>query len=115
MGYYADFVLKLATHSNRLDGAELFECETLLVHAAMGLAGEAGEFLDLIKKFVFQEHQLSVHDAVNELGDLFFYLTLACESLGVSLDYVVEKNVQKLTLRYPDGFSKDRSINRKES
>lgn len=85
-----------------------------LRNAAYGLNGEAGEVIDLLKKHEFQGHELSQDKLVKELGDILWYLALACTSLGIVITDVMEQNIAKLQERYPDGFDADKSINRKE-
>lgn len=80
--------------------------------AALGLCGEAGEFADLLKKHLYHGHPL-IHDrATKELGDVLWYVALACERLGVSLEAVARANIEKLLKRYPEGFSTKASLAR---
>lgn len=83
-----------------------------LLNDALGLAGEAGEFADHIKKVVFHGHALDQDYSVKELGDQLWYIADAAKALGVKLSAVAGGNVKKLQARYPEGFDKDRSINR---
>lgn len=76
-----------------------------LNHAALGLCGEAGEFADAIKKANVYGKQLDRLNAIEELGDILWYVALACESLGVNMSEVAEQNLIKLSLRYPDQYS----------
>lgn len=71
---------------------------------ALGLAGEAGEFVELVKKAYYHSKTLDGDLAVKELGDVLWYVAVAAATMGVSLDTVAELNVQKLRERYPDGF-----------
>ncbi|HUM43277.1 MAG TPA: nucleoside triphosphate pyrophosphohydrolase family protein [Fervidobacterium sp.] len=80
----------------------------------MGLNGEAGEAIDVLKKHKFQGHQLDRNKIIEELGDVLWYIAETCEGLGVSMEEVASFNIEKLKNRYPDGFSSDRSINRKK-
>ena len=80
--------------------------------AALGMAGEAGEIIEVIKKERFHSHPRDRHHLVNELGDLFFYFTLMLEAQGYTLDGIIEENILKLNKRYPRGFEKERSIHR---
>ena len=94
-----------------------FECEedlAALLNGALGLCGEAGEVADLIKKAAFQGHELDEEKVIEELGDVAWYLAIASEALGVTLGEVLQKNVDKLAKRYPEGFDKASSINREE-
>jgi NTP pyrophosphatase (non-canonical NTP hydrolase) len=79
------------------------DAKNMLTHAAMGLAGEAGEFGDAIKKHVFYGKELDVANATEELGDIAFYLQAACNTLGLTLEEVIQANANKLGARYPTG------------
>lgn len=87
----------------------------LLLNAVMGLNGEAGEVIDHVKKVCFQGHELDREHLVEELGDVAWYLAVCAEALGVTLEEVMKRNIDKLKARYPEGFDKARSINRKEA
>lgn len=84
----------------------------LIINAAFGLSGEVGEVNDLLKKHLFQGHDLNKNDLINELGDIAWYLAEAATALNISLEEILVKNIEKLKKRFPDGFSKERSINR---
>ena len=92
---------------------ELSEKE-ILVNAALGLCGEAGEAADMIKKHIFHNHELDRDSLIKELGDVAWYIAEAATALGVSLEDVFRKNIEKLQKRYPDGFDYQKSINRDE-
>lgn len=79
----------------------------------MGLNGEAGECIDMVKKHLFQGHELNKDKLVKELGDVSWYLAISAEALGVSLEEVMQRNVDKLMERYPDGFDPEKSLHRK--
>ena len=89
---------------------------SLLLTGAMGLCGEAGEFSEIVKKLIFHSKPLTdeVHaHLVKELGDIIFYWTNACRSLGVDPNDVIAANVSKLEARYPGGkFSAHRAEHR---
>lgn len=88
---------------------------TSMLHAAVGISGEAGELLDHMKKAVWQDHKLDFNYMTLELGDILFYFQSMCNCIGTDIDEVRKLNIEKLTKRYPDGvFDKERSINRKE-
>jgi NTP pyrophosphatase (non-canonical NTP hydrolase) len=72
-----------------------------LLHAALGLTGEAGEFADCIKKHWAYNQPLDSQNAIEELGDLLWYIALGCNALGVSMDEVAAMNLEKLRKRYP--------------
>ncbi len=73
----------------------------------LGVAGEAGEVADLIKKVLHHEVPvLTVKDKlIKEMGDVYWYLEYLCAALGVSRDDVLEANVAKLRARHPNGWS----------
>jgi len=94
-----------------------FPTERLLT-AAVGMSAEAGEFTEVVKKIVFQGKPVNEENLFHlkrELGDVLFYLVEGCIGLGITLDEVIEMNVDKLKSRYPGGeFSVKNSEVRKE-
>ena len=88
--------------------------EKRLIVSALGLAGEAGEFANLVKKMTAHGHPFDKISLEDELGDVLWYLAEAATSAGLNLGEIANQNVQKLIKRYPDGFSKENSINRTE-
>ena len=86
--------------------------QDVLLNAVMGLCGEAGEAIDLVKKQRFQGHPLDRDALVRELGDIAWYLAEAAHGLDVSLDEVFQRNLDKLHERYPQGFTTEKSMNR---
>ncbi len=81
---------------------------------AMGLAGEAGEVVDLIKKYVHHGAPFDRGTFIKELGDVRWYFELLCHCVGTTMQEVEELNIKKLRARYPDGFSTQASIERKD-
>ena len=81
-------------------------------NVGLGLAGEAGEVADMIKKFLHQGHPLDEHKLIEELGDIAWYVALGATVAGVTLEEILKRNVDKLLGRYPDGFDPDRSLHR---
>jgi NTP pyrophosphatase (non-canonical NTP hydrolase) len=75
-----------------------------LQHAALGLASEAGEFADALKKHLFYGRPLDHVNLIEELGDVCWYVALAAAALDVPLGEVLARNVAKLKVRYPAGF-----------
>ncbi len=88
--------------------------DDMLINAALGLAGESGEFADILKKWQFQGHSKDNAHLAKELGDILWYVAMGCEGLGISMDDVMELNITKLRNRYPDGFDSERSQYRVE-
>ena len=87
-----------------------------LTTAAVGLSAESGEFLEIVKKMVFQGKPWDEHNRkhlIIELGDVMWYVAQACMALDVDFDDVIKGNVQKLEKRYPGGsFDIEKSENR---
>ena len=90
------------------------QTEGWLDNAIFGLCGEVGEVADMVKKHRFQGHDLDVTELMLELGDVAWYLALACSAIDVNLGDVMRMNKEKLEKRFPDGFDKARSINRED-
>ena len=93
-------------------GAKFSDGELMLVWNGLGLAGEAGEVVDHIKKGIFHKHGIDQEKMVEEIGDLLWYAAALCTNLGVPLSDAMQKNIEKLKKRYPDGFSREHSLNR---
>ena len=77
-----------------------------LLTAAVGLSAEGGEFMEIVKKMVFQGKPWNDDNRehlIIELGDVMWYVMQACKALDVSLDEVIAGNVEKLKKRYPGG------------
>lgn len=81
----------------------------------MGIAGEAGEVCDLLKKFCFHGHELDKEKLIKELGDVLWYTATIANTAGLKLEDIAIANIEKLKARYPDGFSEERSRNREVS
>ena len=86
----------------------------MLRNAVYGLNGESGEVIDILKKHEFQGHDLNADEIIDEAGDVCWYLALLASSLNVPLETIMQRNIEKLIERYPDGFDKNRSIHRVE-
>lgn len=108
---YQRAALRTVSEENR----DKFDGHGPLLDAALGLGGEAGECLDIVKKALFQGHELDREHLIEELGDVAWYLAFFCDVLHLTLEDVMKHNIDKLKARYPDGFDKARSVNRKEA
>ena len=86
--------------------------DQIIVNACLGLSGEVGEVNDLLKKHLFQGHDLNKKDLINELGDIAWYLAEAATALGIDLEDIFVGNIEKLRKRFPNGFTVENSINR---
>ena len=100
------------THAMRTANGAIYGPYDRLVNGVLGLTGEAGEVTDLVQKFLFQGHELDRDHIIEEVGDVLWYCALIADACGTDLDDVMQRNVDKLTLRYPEGFSAQNSINR---
>ncbi len=85
-----------------------------IMEGCLGISGESGELVDLIKKWVFHEKPLDEIHVKKELGDVLWYAALLCESFGWKMSEIMELNIEKLKARYPDGFNPTQANNRKE-
>lgn len=104
----------LRTHSTLVNGPLEADRERMRMSSALGLAGEAGEFVDLVKKTYEQGRVFDRDKAIKELGDVLYYVQLAAMALDTTLPEVVGVLRDKLAARYPDGFSTTASAGRKE-
>ena len=84
----------------------------VLIDSVMGLCGESGEVIDIIKKWLGQGHELDKARLVKELGDVAWCLAEAATALDVPLEDILRGNLEKLRTRYPEGFSVERSLDR---
>ena len=100
--------LALRTLNPALSGKDV------LINGVMGLCGESGEAIDLVKKHLHQGHPLDREGLINELGDIAWYLAETARALDVDLETVLRRNIDKLRRRYPGGFGAEESINRRE-
>ena len=86
----------------------------VLINGVMGLCGESGEAIDIVKKWLAQGHELDKEKLAKELGDICWYLAETATALGLSLEDIMAANLEKLRKRYPEGFDAERSVNRKD-
>ena len=86
----------------------------VLINGVMGLCGESGEAIDIVKKWLAQGHELDREKLAKELGDICWYLAETATALDLSLEDIMAANIQKLKKRYPEGFDTERSRNRAE-
>lgn len=98
--------LAMTTLNKDLNGNDI------LINGVMGLCGEAGEVIDLVKKHLHQGHSLNKDQLVKELGDVAWYLAEIAYAIDVDLETVLSLNIEKLKKRFPNGFEIEKSINR---
>ncbi|MBQ9988009.1 MAG: nucleoside triphosphate pyrophosphohydrolase family protein [Erysipelotrichales bacterium] len=84
----------------------------VLINGVMGLCGESGEVIDLVKKHLAQGHELDKEKMAKELGDVAWYLAETAWAIGYDLEDILVMNIEKLKRRYPDGFSCEKSVKR---
>lgn len=101
---------KLALRTANMEMSE----RDALINGVMGLCGESGEVIDMVKKHVAHGHPLDKEKLAKELGDVAWYLARTADIIGYGLDEIFQMNIDKLKARYPEGFDSERSINRVE-
>ena len=84
----------------------------VLINSVMGLCGESGEAIDIVKKWFAQGHELNKEHLKKELGDIAWYLAEAATALDTTLEEILQANIEKLQKRYPEGFNKEKSLTR---
>ena len=123
---YTDFVDKVTSQASK--DAEYFveSCEIIeepgvsperILTAAIGINAEGGEFAEIVKKAFFQGKPMdedAQYHMKRELGDIMWYIAQACIALGITMDDVIETNIEKVESRYPGGCEAYLSNNRKE-
>ncbi len=77
-----------------------------ITNGALGVAGEAGEVIELVKKHRYHGHELNVEELGKELGDVLWYVSEVASAVGLSLSSIASTNVEKLRKRWPQGFGK---------
>ena len=124
---YVEFVNAVTSKESQDPEAFLYRLQELqgqgfrserLLTASVGMCAEAGEFTEIVKKIIFQGKPVNEENLFHlkrELGDIMWYVAQACMGLDISLDEIMEMNVDKLKARYPGGeFDVHYSENRKE-
>ena len=100
--------LALTTLNPQLDKKDM------LINGVMGLCGESGEAIDIVKKWLAQGHELDRDALAKELGDIAWYLAETAAALDIPLEDIFRANIEKLKRRYPEGFSPQRSLHRED-
>ena len=83
-----------------------------LLHAGFGLASEAGEYIDVLKKQHAYGKPLDLVNLREEIGDILWYCAIACRGLGITLEDAAQVNIAKLAQRFPDRFTAEAALNR---
>jgi len=110
---YTENVLRTESNDFNAIGSRLGTQDVVrLLHAAMGMCTEAGEFMDALKKHVFYGRPIDQVNLMEELGDLLWYIAIAASELGFPLDGIMERNINKLKRRYAEKFSEQEAFKR---
>ena len=76
-----------------------------LMHATLGIAGESGEIVDAVKKSIIYGKSLDVANMREEIGDIMWYIALACRTLDFDMREILDENIAKLAKRYPEKYT----------
>lgn len=109
--YRIDLVLKTESPADEVM-KNLDKRKIRMLHAAVGIATEAGELLDNIKKTIFYNKEIDILNIVEELGDIDWYITLMSYLIGYNMEKIKDMNNKKLIARYGDKFSNEKANNR---
>ena len=106
--------LAVATESNDFEAirSRMTDKNIRLLHAALGLATEAAEIADALKKHIFYGKDLDERNLIEELGDSEWYIAIGCDALGVDMNKILSDNIVKLYKRYGSSFSSKKAIDR---
>ena len=122
---YTQFVNSVTSTASQDADAFIYRLQELggdvaiqrLLTAAVGISAEGGEFMEIVKKMIFQGKPASEDNLEHlkiELGDVLWYVAQACMALNISFEEVADMNIKKLEKRYPEGhFAEYYSENRK--
>lgn len=100
------------TNQRKNEGKTLSAFQIELLHGAMGLSTEANELLDMMKKNIFYGNPIDVPNIVEECGDAMWYISLILREAGFSFEEVMQINIDKLKLRFPEKFEEHQAIDR---
>lgn len=92
--------------------AQYTDNDIMIIWNAIGLAGEAGEVAELVKKGIFHQHGLDKAKMFKEIGDVLWYVAAICTKLDFSMADIMQANIDKLRERYPEGYSSAASMTR---
>ena len=88
--------------------------EAMCSNMCMGLAGEMGEVIDIMKKHIYQGKELDITDVIEEVGDVLWYIANFCNVNNITMDECMESNIKKLRKRFPNGFTVKDANERKD-
>jgi NTP pyrophosphatase (non-canonical NTP hydrolase) len=84
-----------------------------LLHGAAGLCTEAGELMDVFKKYEFYDKPIDWTNVVEEAGDALWYIAQIARAAGVTMDEIAQRNIDKLRVRYPEKFDRELAVSRR--
>lgn len=93
---------------------EITSQEIMILWCTIGLSGESGEISELVKKGILHQHGLSAEKLFKEIGDCLWYIAALCNLFDFDMGKVMQSNIDKLKVRYPNGFNSQDSISRKD-
>lgn len=96
----------------RSESHEYKEPNSRFLHATLGCVTEAGELADIMKKSIFYGKSASIMEIKEELGDQLWYIGVMIDELGSSFEEIMEMNIAKLKIRYPEKFTSAAALNR---
>ena len=88
--------------------------EAICSNMCMGLAGEIGEVIDIMKKHIYQGKELDITDVIEEVGDVLWYIANFCNINNITMDECMKSNMKKLKKRFPNGFTVKDANERKD-
>ncbi|KKK47928.1 hypothetical protein LCGC14_3150260 [marine sediment metagenome] len=100
MSEFSEFVDKLMP-----DKTHFRKASPSVVHASMGLSEESGEILGHVKKSLWYGKDLDKAEMAEEMGDCLHYFQMLCNSMDITIEELIETNMQKLNIRYPFGYT----------
>lgn len=107
---YVEFVKSIEKPSDSISVDALHKRQ---IHAALGIAGESGETVDIVKKHVIYGKELDANKLIEECGDVLYYMAVLLDSVNSSIPEAMFKNYVKLNARYYKGsYSNEQAINR---
>ncbi|EQC46454.1 MazG nucleotide pyrophosphohydrolase domain protein [Bacteriovorax sp. BSW11_IV] len=110
--YIKDAIKTEATNFEAMNERLMNDGTKRLLHAGIGISTEAGEVLDALKKHIFYGKELDKVNLAEELGDLFWYMAILADELGIEFESVMDRNITKLKARYGEKFSEEKAEKR---
>lgn len=92
------------------DGFHIEKVTPNIIHGAIGVATEAGEILDAVKKTLFYGKDFDIVNLQEEIGDCFWYLAILAHEANMDFDTIMQQNIAKLKSRYPEKFTSEAAL-----